>query len=81
MSDVLESQSQKIGVREFRGNLAAILRQAQLGQSFLVMSHDKVLAELGPPPPTRQAGVPRGKICATPDFDALPTDILYAMAR
>jgi antitoxin (DNA-binding transcriptional repressor) of toxin-antitoxin stability system len=83
MSDVLESPTQQIGVREFRGNLAAILRQAQQGQSFLVMSHDEVLAELGPPRPAlrpaRQPGALRGKIHLAPDFDTLPDDLLDVM--
>lgn len=83
MSDVLEPKSQQIGVREFRGNLSTILRQAQQGQSFLVMSHDKVLAELGPPRvalrPARQPGALRGKIRLAPDFDTLPDDVLAAM--
>lgn len=83
MSDILGPPTQPIGVREFRGNLAAILRQAQQGQSFLVMSHDTVLAELVPPRPTlrpaRQPGALRGKIQIAPDFDTLPDDVLAVM--
>ena len=82
-----ESQSdkppQRVGVREFRGNLTGFLRQARQGRSFLVMSRDQVLAEVGPPPraelPRRRPGALRGKIRMAPDFDTLPSDILAAM--
>jgi antitoxin (DNA-binding transcriptional repressor) of toxin-antitoxin stability system len=82
-----ESQSdqapQRVGVREFRGNLTGFLRQARQGRSFLVMSRDQVLAEVGPPRPEvrprRQPGALRGKIRMAPDFDALPSDVLAAM--
>jgi antitoxin (DNA-binding transcriptional repressor) of toxin-antitoxin stability system len=74
---------QSVGVREFRGNLAEYLRQARQGRSFLIMSRDEVLAELGPPPPAmrprRKSGALRGKIRIAPDFDALPPDLLAAM--
>jgi antitoxin (DNA-binding transcriptional repressor) of toxin-antitoxin stability system len=74
---------QRIGVREFRGNLSEFLRQARNGRTFLVMSRDQVLAEVGPPPrqerPRRQPGSLRGKIWIAPDFDALPADVLAAM--
>lgn len=73
----------RVGVREFRGNLTGFLRQARQGSSFLVMSHDQVLAEVRPPPsserPRRQPGALRGKIRMAPDFDALPADVLAAM--
>jgi antitoxin (DNA-binding transcriptional repressor) of toxin-antitoxin stability system len=85
--DMAESQSdkppQRVGVREFRGNLTGFLRQARQGRSFLVMSRDQVLAEVGPPPPEarprRQPGALRGKIRMAPDFDALPADVLAVM--
>ncbi|WP_306309162.1 type II toxin-antitoxin system prevent-host-death family antitoxin, partial [Komagataeibacter swingsii] len=32
---------QKIGVREFRGNLTAYLRQVRQGSTILVTSHDQ----------------------------------------
>lgn len=73
----------RVGVREFRGNLTGFLRQARQGSSFLVMSHDQVLAEVGPPPkaelPRRRPGALRGKIRIAPDFDGLPADVLAAM--
>ena len=74
---------QRIGVREFRGNLTRYLRQARQGASFLVMARDQVVAELKPPPvterPGRQPGSLRGKIRMAPDFDTLPADVLAAM--
>jgi len=76
-------QPQRIGVREFRGNLSGFLRQARQGGSFLIMSHDQVLAEVRPPPPAERArrrpGALRGRIRMAPDFDALPPDVLAAM--
>jgi len=78
-----DKSPQRVGVREFRGNLSGFLRQARQGRSFLVMSRDRVLAEVGPPPPEtrprRQPGALRGKIRIAPDFDALPADVLAAM--
>jgi hypothetical protein len=65
------------------GNLTGFLRQARQGRSFLVMSHDQVLAEVGPPRkaerPPRCPGALRGKIRLAPDFDRLPADVLAAM--
>jgi antitoxin (DNA-binding transcriptional repressor) of toxin-antitoxin stability system len=74
---------QRVGVREFRGNLSEFLRQARLGASFIIMSRNQVLAEIRPPPqsyrPRRRPGSLRGKIRMAPDFDALPPDVLAAM--
>ncbi len=73
----------QVGVREFRGNLTAFLRQARLGASFLVTPHGEVLAEIRPPAsstrPPRRPGVLRGRIRIAPDFDTLPDDLLTAM--
>ena len=78
-----DKSPQRVGVREFRGKLTGFLRQARQGRSFLIMSRDQVLAEVGPPPqavrPPRQPGALRGKIRMAPDFDALPPDMLGAM--
>ncbi len=78
-----DKSPQRVGVREFRGNLTGFLRQARQGRSFLIMSRDQVLAEVGPPPkaarPRRQPGALRGKIRIGPEFDALPSDMLAAM--
>ncbi len=77
------SQPEKVGVREFRGNLSGFLRQVRQGKSFLVMSHDQVVAEVRPPPetqrPRRRPGALRGKIHMANDFDVLPQDLLSAM--
>jgi antitoxin (DNA-binding transcriptional repressor) of toxin-antitoxin stability system len=74
---------QRVGVREFRGNLTGFLRQARHGHSFLVMSRDQVVAEVRPPPeverPRRRPGALRGRIRMAPDFDTLPPDVLAAM--
>jgi antitoxin (DNA-binding transcriptional repressor) of toxin-antitoxin stability system len=73
----------RIGVREFRNNVTGFLRQARNGRTFLVTSHDQVLAEIRPPSkpeqPRRQPGALRGKIRMAPDFDTLPSDVLAAM--
>jgi antitoxin (DNA-binding transcriptional repressor) of toxin-antitoxin stability system len=74
---------QRVGVRELRGNLTEYLRRVRQGRSFLVTSHDQVLAELRPPPsaerPRRKPGAMRGRIWMAPDFDTLPPDVLAAM--
>jgi antitoxin (DNA-binding transcriptional repressor) of toxin-antitoxin stability system len=76
---------QRVGVREFRGNLTGFLRQTRHGHSFLITSHDQVLAELRPPSkaeqPRRRPGALRGRIRMAPDFDTLPPDMLAAMER
>lgn len=73
----------RLGVREFRANMTGYLRQARQGSSFLVMSHDEVLAEIHPPSaslrPYRQPGALRGKIRMAADFDTLPPEVLAAM--
>ncbi len=73
----------RVGVREFRGKLSDFLRQARSGETFLITSHDEVLAEIRPPPPAerprRRLGLLRGKIRMAPDFDTLPPDVLAAM--
>ena len=78
-----EAQPLRIGVREFRENLTGFLRQARQGRSFLITSHDQVLAEIRPPPtmarPRRQSGALRGRIQMAADFDTLPPEILAVM--
>jgi prevent-host-death family protein len=74
---------QKIGIREFRGNLPGFLRQVRQGSSFLVTSRGEVVALVQPPQhaamPRRQPGTLRGKIRMAPDFDILPDDLLSIM--
>lgn len=78
-----DAPPRRLGVREFRGNMAGFLREARAGRSFLITSRDEVLAELRPPSvpqrTSRRPGVLRGKIRMAPDFDALPPDLLAAM--
>ena len=73
----------RIGVREFRANLPSLLRQARQGATFLITSHNEVIAEIRPPSvanrPRRQPGALRGKIRMAPDFDTLPPEFLAAM--
>ena len=73
----------RLGVREFRANMADILRQARHGSSFLVTSRDEVLAEIHPPSKApvarRQPGALRGRIRMAGDFDELPPDLLAVM--
>lgn len=74
---------ERVGVRDLRGNLTGYLRRVRLGDSFLITSHDQVLAEMRPPPlserPRRRPGALRGRIRMAPDFDTLPPDVLAAM--
>jgi antitoxin (DNA-binding transcriptional repressor) of toxin-antitoxin stability system len=76
-------EPQRIGLREFRGKLSDYLRQAHEGASFLITSHDVVVAEIRPPAPLarprRQPGGMEGKIWMAPDFDTLPAEVLAAM--
>jgi prevent-host-death family protein len=74
---------QRVGIREFRGNLPGFLRQVRQGSSFLVTSRGEVVALVQPPqppmPPHRQPGTLRGKIRMEADFNTLPDDLLSAM--
>ncbi len=72
----------RLGVREFRSNMAGYLRQARHGSTFVIMAHDEVLAEIHPPSKTaqpRRPGALRGRIRMADDFDALPPDLLDAL--
>lgn len=76
-------EPERVGVREFRGNLTGYLRRVRLGGSFLITSRDQVLAEIRPPSlaqrPRRRPGALRGRIRMAADFDTLPQDALAAM--
>lgn len=72
----------RVGVREFRGNLTSFLKQIEDGQRFVLTSHHRVVAEIGPPSAAvieRKPGAMRGKIRIADDFDGLPEDVLTAM--
>lgn len=76
------SSPRRVGVREFRGNLTSFLKQVEEGQRFVLTSHHKVVAEIGPPSSdvvVRKPGALRGKIKVADDFDSLPADILTSM--
>ncbi|ABR61783.1 antitoxin of toxin-antitoxin stability system [Sinorhizobium medicae] len=76
------SSPRRVGVREFRGNLTSFLQQVQDGQRFVLTSHHKVVAEIGPPSSdvgARKPGALRGRIKIADDFDSLPADLLKAM--
>ena len=76
------SSPRRVGAREFRDNLASFLRQVEEGQRFLLTSHHKIIAEIGPPSTdvaVRRPGALRGKIKLADDFDAPPADVLNAM--
>ena len=73
----------RVGVRELRANLSALLWQVRQGASILVMSRNEVIAEIWPPSgierPRRVPGLLRGKIRMAEDFDVLPDGVLSAM--
>lgn len=79
-----DAPTRRVGVREFRSNMTGFLRQARRGASFLITSHDEVVAELRPPSlperPQRRPGALRGRIRMSPDFDALPPDVLALLS-
>jgi len=73
----------RIGVKTFRGNLDAFLREARDGNTFLVTARGEVLAEIRPPAEAiraaRTPGTLRGRIRITHDFDTLPPEVLASM--
>ena len=81
------ASKQRVGIREFRGNLTGFLQQVGEGASFLITSHGRVLAEVrpapepvaDPAPARRQPGRLRGKIWMAPDFDEWPPGLLDIM--
>lgn len=76
-------EARTLGVREFRTNITAVLREAQQGNSFVITSRGQVVAEIHPPSatprPRRVPGALRGRIRLAADFDVLPSDVLTAM--
>ncbi len=75
----------KVGVRELRANLSALLRQAQQGRTIQVVSRGEVLAQIGPAEGARKKprefGTLKGKIWIADDFDETPEEIIDAMER
>ncbi len=72
----------RVGVREFRGNLNAFLKEVEAGQTLVLTSHHKVVAEIHPPSHRlveRKPGALRGKIKMAADFDTMPEADLGAM--
>jgi antitoxin (DNA-binding transcriptional repressor) of toxin-antitoxin stability system len=62
--------------------LPSFLQQVQDGHRFVLTSHHKIVAEIGPPSPgvaVRTPGALRGKIKVADDFDTLSADMLQAM--
>ena len=73
---------QRVGVREFRGNFSGFMRKVRQGASFVVTSHDEVVALIQPPQPPlprRRPGTLRGQIEIASDFDVMPSDLLATM--
>lgn len=74
---------ERVGIREFRGNLANFLHRVRSGHSLLITSNGEVVAEVHPPVKAqkrpRVPGALQGKIRIAPDFDELPHDLLEAM--
>ncbi|MFK0207954.1 type II toxin-antitoxin system Phd/YefM family antitoxin [Agrobacterium sp. NPDC090283] len=76
------SAPRRVGLREFRSNLMSFLKQVEDGHRFVLTSHHKVVAEIGPPSKdigARNPGALRGKIKIAKDFDTLPADVLASM--
>ncbi|MBX4918366.1 antitoxin of toxin-antitoxin stability system [Rhizobium bangladeshense] len=77
-----QSCPRRVDVREFAANLTSFLKQVEDGHRFVLMSHHRAVAEIGPPPAdlaVRKPGALRGKIRTSDDFDFLPADVLKAM--
>jgi|GEM_PF-478215 len=74
-----EMGPERVRVTQFRANLPSFLREVRAGKSFLLTSHDEVVAELHPPHRSsrkpREPGTMRGRIFIAPDFDEWPPEI------
>lgn len=76
----MAAETMSIGIRELRQGLSDYLRRASQGTSIIVTSRNKVIAQIGPPPPAatlprRGLGAMKGKIRIADDFDRWPDDI------
>jgi prevent-host-death family protein len=76
---------QHIGVRQLRGRLSQVLREAQAGEAFVVVSRGKPIAELKGIAPAsgafRKPGALAGQVWISEDFDDLPEDMLDEIER
>lgn len=81
----MPATSKHIGVRELRGKLSEVLRKAQAGEAFVVVSRGKPIVELKGIAPAgaafRKPGALAGKIWMSDDFDELPEDMIDAIER
>ena len=77
MPDTAENapSPRRIGIREFRGNLNAVLKDVQAGQAFVLTSHNKAVAEVRPAQQVafeRRPGALRGRVKLAEDFVTWP---------
>jgi antitoxin (DNA-binding transcriptional repressor) of toxin-antitoxin stability system len=83
VQSMTEAAATRIGVREFRANLSRYLKQAEQGAHFAVVSHDKVVAELHPPPPASEYpctfGALKGQIWMAPGWDQPDEELIDIM--
>jgi prevent-host-death family protein len=81
----MSAKSQQIGVRELRGKLSQILRKAQAGEEFVVLSRGKPIVELkgiaSASDAFRKPGALAGKVWMAEDFDDLPDEMLDAIEQ
>lgn len=80
----MAATARRIGVRELRGKLSEVLRKAQAGEAFVVVSRGKPIVELkgiAPPPQFRKPGAMAGKLWMAEDFDDLPEEMLDEIER
>ncbi len=81
----MSATSQRIGVRELRGKLSEVLRKAQAGEAFVVVSRGKPIVELRGSASAgaafRKPGALAGKLWMADDFDDLPEDMLDAIEQ
>ena len=73
-----------INFREFRTNLSTYLREAHEGAEIIVTSRGKEIARVIPPVAAAQqrarlAGMFRGRLQMSPDFDETPAELIEVM--
>lgn len=77
----MPDDTKTVNVRALRDHLSDYLHRAEQGESFVVVSRDRPVAQLGPAPVSnrRKLGLLKGQIWIADDFDEMPQDILDAM--